>query len=1524
MRTNDAAVNAAVDLAWDSLRRPLVAGPILESSPPFELGRSIEQLVTAGTLSRSWSFGRTGRALPPARHLYAHQDAAVSKVAAGRNVIVATGTGSGKTEAFLIPILDALMREQERGTLGPGVRALLIYPMNALANDQVKRLRELLRGWPEMTFGRYTGETEQTRKRGEAALSAMNVRDIPPNELLSRDEMQKAPPHLLLTNYAMLEYLLMRPDDSELFEHDGRGWQFVVLDEVHSYNGVMGTEIGMLLRRLFDRIGKSPGEVRCIGTSATIGGGADDYPEVAKFAHSLFGAPFEFDRDDPARQDIIAGRRRTFALPTAQDAADLEEVLAEADPAERGRRLAAHPVAQALLAAVAEHPVRLESLADQLFPGHARRRSTAASLVQALAESRVPNADVPLLSARYHTLVRAVDGALICLRPHGESRLPLVSLEPERHCADCGEDAPVAELATCRRCGQWHLRGQLDRLGLRREQYYDDSNPRVKYLAPAKEVSSDTDEDISEEMNPAAEIAADGVPLSADAEMLSLCTYCHAAGTTAPACHCPPEGKKRFTVAARTAGGSARCVNCSATSATSGPRRMRLGSDGPPAVLASALYDSLPGGEGGQHPKFISFADSRQDAAFFAAYLERTYGTTSRRRLILQALRHLWKENPGESITLNPLELRVRQAAESQGYFRSGRLGALDKKAVVLGWLVAELTATDRRQSLDGVGLVVRRLRCPRDWNPPPSALSPPWSLNRDEAWTLVEALLTTMVDRQAIVFPDGVDPALPLFSPRNRQFFFRRDGAESKVGIMSWLPDGAHLDSSRLNYLTRVLDRVSVGHSAARDHARNLLAEVWDDITRGPLRICLVASHDNRHGARYQLDTAFWEFAEPAVLWKCSHCGLRQPDSVHGVCPTMRCAGQLAPDPGDDEDHYRALYQSPGAGEMAVEEHTAQWNTREAATIQERFVNGDIDVLSCSTTFELGVDVGELQSVFLRNVPPTPANYIQRAGRAGRRLDSTAYALTFAQLRPHDQQAFADPERFVSGRVPVPLIPASNSRVVRRHLHSVAISRFFREGLPGEIRDAWRSTGSFFVKTEAGELLRAWLAAKPEGLRDEALRIVPEDVQEELGVATWEWVDQLLAEGSPLLHAADEIATDHEAYERMIEEASAKKSFKQAAYFQSVQRTVEDRYLLGHLASRNVLPKYGFPVDVVPLKTNHLASHDAARIDLNRDLRVAISEFAPGSGVVAAKRLWTSAGVYLLPNHALPERRYATCTNCRRIVYAVDEGSCPMCTGPLVGAGTMVEPIFGFVAQEPETRALGEDRPLRLFSSQVFFAHIDGTQPEARTPVVIGAGGQATLTARHSRRGVLAVVNTGRGRGFMFCHQCGFAELSPLKPPRTRKPHRHPVTGRDCSQYTNRVHFGHRFQTDIVEFVLPLLDEGDDPSEVEGLRESLLSAIAEGAARQLSVPREDLAGTYYVEHGKPVFVLYDNVPGGAGLARQAFQRAGEVMAAARRVCEGCSCGESSSCYGCLRNYRNQHQHDKLDRTRAARAVSLV
>jgi hypothetical protein len=465
----DARFRATVDETTS-----LTKGPILEIMPPYAPGASLNQLIDEGVLAPEFA-QLESKEIPLDRALYQHQENAIRKATAGRNIVVTTGTGSGKTESFLLPIFDHLVREDAAGDLGPGVRALLLYPMNALANDQLKRLRRLLANYPNITFGRYTGETEQTRKKALAKFHALHPGEEPlPNELLSRDEMQDSPPHILLTNYAMLEYLLLRPEDTTLFDFGGKQtWRFLALDEAHVYDGAQAAEVGLLIRRLKDRV-SSKSSLQCIATSASLDG---EPTQVTEFASKLFNTEFEYG-DDSNRQDVIHAVR----MPHTTDATwtlspeELVRVL-EGDVDDWGAVSTPVPNTDLLLelsgydspAQALDHETTIVALRDRLAGAPTEIRTIASELwpdrndalrilegfVSLAGKEKIDNVN-PVLSARYHFFVRATEGAYTCLSETG----PHVQLARHESCPDCS--AAVFEFATCTSCGTVHLAGRID------------------------------------------------------------------------------------------------------------------------------------------------------------------------------------------------------------------------------------------------------------------------------------------------------------------------------------------------------------------------------------------------------------------------------------------------------------------------------------------------------------------------------------------------------------------------------------------------------------------------------------------------------------------------------------------------------------------------------------------------------------------------------------------------------------------------------------------------------------------------------------------------------------------------------------------------------------------------------------------------------------------------------------------------------------------------------------------------------
>ena len=1478
----------------------LSSGLIVEASPAYARGATLAELVDEGVLPAE--FGRLdSRALPMHRPLYVHQEEAIRRARMGRSLVVSTGTGSGKTESFLIPILASLVEEAEKGPLTPGVRALLLYPMNALANDQMKRLRQLLAGTPDITFGRYIGDTPQSASQALASFEQLNPGEPRlPNELLSREEMQQSPPHILLTNYAMLEYLLLRPADMDLFEggHSG-SWKFVVVDEAHVYDGARGSELAMLLRRLQSRVGAD--ELQCIATSATVGADSDP-ASVTDFAASLFGTSVEWVEGESSRQDLVRAKRVT--LPEGSwgplSPSDYRELAAAADPeaylrqvAESVREsdddapledlLATERTMATLRRQLAVGPKRAEHLHGVLGPEWGR--DELRTIIEAGGRIH-DDSGVPLLSARYHLWLRSTEGAFACL-----SAQPHVYLSRQEHCLEC--DRPCFEFGGCTRCGSTYILGHEEpsSKGMRLLPRSGEAQ-RPTWVAMTADLQSDDEDDL-----------VWGEDIAEVKDAVEVCIDCGFVNSQG-AVQCE-ECSGSALRSGRVIRGHSRqltgCVVCGSRSKGQ-VRLFDTGADAAASVIATSLYQALPPDSGpaadnpGGGRKLLAFSDSRQGAAYFAPYLENSYRRLLHRRLLLQGIRESCDRDRGPSRLDDVIANTARIATEQQVFPRRESRQAKEREVGL--WLSQELVAFDARQSLEGLGQIVIR----------PEGLS---EIASQEVWAtlgldpaqaedvLVE-LLASLRSQGAVTFPEGVDPADEAFAPRLGPIHVREQQSDRR--LLSWLPSAG--SNRRLDYLTRVL-----AASGATVDPSQVLSGVWRALTAGRDPYLKASTHP-RHGTVYQLDhqwlvTVIPGGAEP--VYRCSVCARTTMRSVFGVCPAMRCTGSLIPEPLAEvrqvSNHYAQLHTTMAPIPIRVQEHTAQWNALEAAEIQNEFVRGEVNVLSCSTTFELGVDVGELQSVLLRNIPPATANYVQRAGRAGRRSSSSALVVAFAQRRSHDLSRFQEPLEMISGVVTPPRIPLGNERIDRRHAHSVAFSSFFRSQWRAEGRQ-WRYAGDFFSPedgaVDALGLLAEHLEQRPADIEDSLRRILPQSVQEEIGVESGAWIEGLLEH---LDRVQLEVRQEVDFFEQARVRAFEGRKDRLAAQFGRVLSTIRKRDLLGFLGSRNVLPKYGFPADVVDLRTATSSSPVGLKLDLSRDLATAVYEYAPGAEIVAGGLLWRSAGVYRLPERDLVSGWFARCDACQFFEESLEElePACPSCAGSRRPMKYMI-PEFGFIADKEPTKPSGAPPKRSWFGGTHFVS--PGTVVDQGP-----ADGEAPLGVRlEASRGatLMAVSTSSSDQGYLICDWCGRGLPTEGKTP---KKHDHAWKGTECTGPLTRAALAHKYQTDVltVEFRSGLLPDSNQAW-------SLLYGLLDAAATVLGISRDDIDGTLWFSGSAPRLVLFDTVPGGAGCVLRIPARAGEIVKRASTKLATCECGIETSCYACLRSYRNSIRHDILSR----------
>ncbi|RIK27504.1 MAG: hypothetical protein DCC55_39380, partial [Chloroflexi bacterium] len=859
---------------------------------------------------------------------------------------------------------------------------------------------------------------------------------------------------------------------------------------------------------------------------------------------------------DPDHQDVVEGLREhaaELATPWGHGAAalyhDLSSAIAANDtPATLASLARQHNVPEAIVVAAEQAAAAFDRLPDQtnaflfaLLAGdeHLHRLRNELDQPQPLATlapklsipatqpqhlidlvnlavraRRLPSA-MSLLPARYHVFARALEGAFLCLNAthpaHQVDHAPRLFLNRHEQCPHC--HGQVFELATCPRCGTAYIVGR--ELPLEGKTYKvlrhpssvnDELGAGLSYFVLASHVQA-PDED---------EAVLTGQSLdqlgTEQLEAIRLCLGCGALAENAKRldCTCPPGTPQTIFQRVRSVEDPLRrCVACGVRNPNGVVYRFLTSRDAPVSVLATSLYQLLPPDENpqvtripGQGRKLMIFADSRQDAAFFAPYLERTYQQILRRRLILNSLTQDEAGRAGH-LRLQDAATRIRLAAEQYSLF-SVEQSYDERERLSHQWLMQEFVALDLRIGLEGLGLLQLRPVLPPNWRPPAPLLEPPWNLTTEEAWALIVLLLNSIRQQGAVTFPDHVDPTGPDFAPRNVRLYFS-DYADEQNRVLGWLPRRG--SNRRIAYLARVL-RTRQPHLAtatAEQHALDLLKGLWRYLSApdSEWRSHLAREYLPTGAVAFQLSHRLWEWVPTQAAevrgYYCERCFNITYTNIAQVCPQYGCDGQLKIANEKSlvwlNNHYRHLYQLFSPVELSAEEHTAQWTSKAASDIQSRFIDGYVNVLSCSTTFELGVDVGDLQTVLMRNVPPTTANYVQRAGRAGRRTDSVAFVLTFAQRRSHDLTFFSQPERMVAGRVDPPVVVIENEKIVRRHLHSVFLAAFFRWA--SDLHQRLFNTAGDFCEAEPGqvpgpELLRTFAASHPEPLRDALLRIVP------------------------------------------------------------------------------------------------------------------------------------------------------------------------------------------------------------------------------------------------------------------------------------------------------------------------------------------------------------------------------------------------------------------------------------------------
>lgn len=1552
-------------------------GPYLDISDSFESGKSITKLIKKDELSPLFQELEPGvsegnKEIKLVRNLYKHQEESIRRINAGKNIVVTTGTGSGKTECFILPIINHLLREKETGTLNDGVRAILIYPMNALANDQMKRLRLILKQYPDITFGVYNRNTPYEDEAGIAEYGRIfkdkDGKAMKPliNEAISRKTMQTRPPHILVTNYAMLEYMMLRPNDDLVFS--GARLRFLVLDEAHIYRGATGIETSLLLRRLKARI-SNPGEVQHILTSATLGGKEAD-ADIVSFASTLCDAAF--GADDIIRsttvmpplpevsQDIPFELFAKLAHPDTSMDVILNKYGIQADSSKSDAEilydLCVSSKAYKVLRECATRPMTVHEIASSMRKYMNLEDIDLVNLIH--VASKAERNKTALIKARYHMFVRALEGAYITLNQN--KRLYLT----RQNYADINGDIwKVFEAAICDDCGRIGVAGKTVNGRLESSVNRYDEAMEV-YLLQNQGEELDIDEvDDCEDTS------------TIGREDYVLCAKCgeihHESQKTGFLCG---HGATNFMRVRKAERKGVRNENKCPCCNLGHMKLFYIGYDAATAVLGTELFEQLPESEEILETKktavaattnlfamvaapktnveivkkkrqFLSFSDSRSEAAFYPCYMTSFYEEFLRRRGIW----HIIEKNR-DDISKRPWEISTL-IEELTSYFDANRTFAspedegtenLTAKSKRQAWIAVLNEMVNARRSTSLVSLGILDFVYKGNSEELMAAVAQTYNQNAADVNALFNLLVMDIVYGGAL---EGEDCALTndereyiyyVAQPRRFIKCKESDADRKKNYLNGWIPrvreNGKPFKNGRISRLMKMMD-------INEDKAKELLSMYWDAVLTGG-KFALTSGGNGE----YFISTDKFRIVvgdEARPIYVCERCGKTTMTNCKNSCTALKCDGRLRPISHDaliEGNHYARLYSEELMSPLHIKEHTAQLGRAEQQKYQEMFVNKAINALSCSTTFEMGVDVGDLETVYLRNMPPSPANYVQRAGRAGRSIHSAAYSLTYSKLSSHDFTYFEHPERMISGKIGVPLFSITNEKVILRHIFAVAMSDF----LAHDPKVYNGNNADILLNQDGYERLSAYLYSKPKELRTLLLESIPAEMHSVMGILDWSWIEKLIGPDGTLGIAVADFRGTVEWYEKEITKLNrqgdiqgAARCDRQLREFRKGNNDSRDKRerneLIEFLVRNNVLPKYGFPVDTVELYQG-MDSNQGKKLQMVRDLQLAVAEYAPDAQVVADGKLYTSRYIRKLPQATGQDWKEVYIAQCgnpscmtwnHRIIEPSKDGEqCISCCNPIEKARwkKAIEPRKGFIA-ESKPKDVPLRKPDRSYRSDDYY--IGDPIRKVMYKKTFRISDDEKIQMETSSNDSLMVVCNDH---FYVCDKCGYAMSATSGKeekdfnsfaPKYEKKHPSPW-GKDCSGWLYRKELCHSFKTDVVRITF-----GTSRAKSHTTMISVMYALLEAVSRVLDIERTDIKGCLHkVRFGRSMIyeiILYDAVAGGAGHVRRlvtndcgVFQK---VIQKAIAITKGCSC--NPSCYSCLRNYYNQTIHDKLNRIEA-------
>lgn len=1607
-----------------------------------------------------------------------------------RSVVVTSGTGSGKTECFMVPVLEDLYREYSRGTNKPlvGVRALFLYPLNALINSQRERLNAWTKSFGDgMRYCLYNGNTEEksSKVRAEQALT--------PNEILSRELMREQPAPILVTNGTMLEYMMVRQVDEPIvrISREKKSLRWIVLDEAHTYVGSQAAELALQLRRVMAAFGVSPSEVRFVATSATIAG-EDSAEQLKQFLSDLSGVPV-------AQIDVLGGSRVIPELPKVKSVdLSLEQIelfpaLDESNPEvspTRFEALVQSPRARTLrrLIVSTDKRLKLNEIVDlmQKTDDWTLTASDVLRWLDVCSGTKASDDSPAFLKLRAHFFQRTTHGLWACIDKECTAKhgTPLETGWPygyvyatQRQRCTCG--SLLFELTFCNDCNEPHLFAR------------DRNGHLVQWtISEDDEFSLQVDE-TSEESEP----AGDGrdveprMPLVLSAIDNLAATYVNV-DINKISGEFGADKSQRIRIALNDIDSICSNAECGykGYQGASPFRRAMLGG---PFYVTNAVPTMLeycqdfkdeearPGYGPQSLPargrRLITFTDSRQGTARMSVRMQQEAERSKLRGAVVEILSWKQRAQAGSqalSDTFNPEQLQfligklkddidilkslnmpgeVKESEEkllrltqhlnggskyvilasmSWGELASELKDKADIKGSILlhnkyqkpevfGQNDGPLKLTEmllfrefmrrpkRQNSLETLGLVKVHYsnlgsvsKCPEYWEQK--------SLTINDWRDFLKVTLDFYVRENSFIQVD--DSWLQWIGSRFSSKALRSplSKEESDGRVKRWPQIINKNISHRLVKLLFLGSNLNPQNTADQDIVNLWLRDAWSQLTSPNIGIL------KSDGNRFQLPKEHLSFSLLSKAFVCPITNKLLDTSFRGFTPYLPVHidfsqltdlarskwkteivdvpqvwefDQSQYDYTEGLDIVREKLQTDARvvslrgrnlwtdiSDRAVEggfyyrtaEHSAQQSSERLESYEEDFKKGKINVLNCSTTMEMGVDIGGISAVVMNNVPPHPANYLQRAGRAGRSKESRAVSYTLCKNNPHDQLVFANPSWPFETKIPAPAVTLSSDRLVQRHVNSFLLADFL-----------CNSVG--FTQTDRIKLNTQWFFDDKNGIS------ICDRFINELGVAVSNLDTTLkeLVRGTSLAvvgacqlrrNALTLIKGFRDRWLETFKYLSSEEATAKEDSLYKVKLRIElnrhcNEYLLRDLAARTFLPGYGFPTDVVNFDNFTIEDYKREKQYKNeskqdrednisrykglpsRNLAVAIREYAPGSEIVIDGRVFRSAGVSLHwhnlggGNEAQRMDIAWRCHLCGEVGYeeGLIRGGELFCSNSACGEKIKSLNILrvlkpaGFVTDSYESTSNNIQR-LKYIPVQPARVFIKGEKVSLPNPEL--------GTMAYGANGKVFYHSSGEhGEGFALCMYCGRAEsmlparngeivyptsLSPNGTHHAPRPTKNDkgsnnqlINCEGSGSILSNIHLGAEALTDVFELTLlhPVRVEylADDAYGVK-IALTISLALRLALAETLGISASELG--YATRPGKlpngslvRIIQLYDVISGGAGFASSAALYIEHILSLITKklTCSHCESG----CSECLIDSQTRHDYDKIDRKAA-------